>query len=126
MESQTVSPRVVRIWTRPGQKTKEGATMRTGGMIMAALVLAACTAGAQGAKPLKKCPLDSVVSGTVCMDKYEASVWRVPAALALNKGLVAKLQGGKATAADLAAGGATQLGVAGDDYAPCADSGQNC
>jgi hypothetical protein len=44
------------------------------------------------------------------MDKYEASVWRVPDPLAANKGLVAKIQGGKATAVDLAAGGATQLG----------------
>ncbi len=25
-----------------------------------------------------KCPADSVESGTVCMDKYEASVWQVP------------------------------------------------
>ena len=30
-------------------------------------------------------------------------------------------------AADLAAGGATQLGASvTDDYSPCADSGQNC
>ncbi len=28
--------------------------------------------------------------------------------------------------AELTAGGATQLGVTTDDYAPCADSGQNC
>jgi len=60
------------------------------------------------------------------MDKYEASVWRVPNATTTNAGLVAKIQKGKAVAADLAAGGATQLGVASDDYAPCADSGQNC
>jgi len=32
------------------------------------------------AKPLKKCAVDAVVSGTVCIDKYEASVWRVPCA----------------------------------------------
>ena len=84
-------------------------------------------AGAQGAKPLKKCPIDSVVSGTVCMDTYEASVWRVPNATTANAGLVKKIQKGKATAADLAAGGATQLGIGfTDDYAPCADSGQNC
>ena len=43
-----------------------------------------------------------------------------------NKKLVKKIQQGKATAADLTDGGATQLGTAGDDYAPCADSGQNC
>src|SRR5262249_31791756 len=87
----------------------------------AAVTLLAGTAGAQGAKPLKKCPADSVVSGTVCMDTYEASVWRVPGPTTINKSLVSKIQQGKATAADLAKGGATQLGVAGHDYAPCAD-----
>src|SRR5262245_45162903 len=92
----------------------------------AALLLLAGTAGAQGAKPLTRCAPDAVVSGTVCMDKYEASVWRVPNATTTNRGLVLKIQQGKATAAMLAAGGATQLGVATDDYAPCADSGQNC
>lgn len=96
------------------------------GMIAAALALLAGPAGAQGAKPLKKCAPDAVVSGTVCMDKYEASVWRVPDPLGANKGLVKKIQQGKATVATLTAGGATQLGVASDDYAPCSDSGQNC
>ena len=91
------------------------------------LVALAATAHAQGAKPLKKCPVDSVVSGTVCMDKYEASVWRVPNPTGANKGLVNKIQQGKATVADLTTFGATQLGVGvTDDYAPCADSGQNC
>jgi hypothetical protein len=91
-----------------------------------ALVLAPSPAAAQGAKPLTKCAPDAVVSGTVCMDKFEASVWRVPIPLGANKGLVKKIRQGKATIADLAKGGATQLGVASDDYAPCADSGQNC
>ena len=94
--------------------------------VLAALVLLASPAGAQGAKPLKKCAPDAVVSGTVCMDTYEASVWRVTGATTINKGLVKKIQTGKATVADLAAGAAVQLGVASDDYAPCADSGQNC
>lgn len=101
-------------------------TITVAAAVAAALVLLASTAGAQGAKPLKKCPIDAVVSGTVCMDAYEASVWRVPAPTGINKGLVTKIQKGKATAFDLANGGATQLGVASDDYAPCADSGQNC
>jgi hypothetical protein len=95
-------------------------------MVSAALLLLASTAGAQGAKPLKKCAVDAVVAGTVCMDTYEASVWRVSDPLVVNKGLVKKIQAGKATVADLAAGGATQLGTASDNYAPCADSGQNC
>lgn len=95
-------------------------------LVAIVLVGAAGQAGAQGAKPLKKCAPDAVVSGTVCMDKYEASVWRVPAPFGANKSLVKKIQRGKATVAALAAGGATQLGVAGDDYASCDDSGQGC
>ena len=37
-----------------------------------------------------------------------------------------KIRSGKAKVTDLANGGATQLGVTGDNYAPCVDSGQNC
>lgn len=82
---------------------------------------------AQGAKPLSKCAPDAVVSGTVCMDKFEASAWRVPGAATINKGLVKKIRSGKATVADLAKGGATQLGLLGvPDYAPCGEGGQNC
>jgi eukaryotic-like serine/threonine-protein kinase len=95
-------------------------------MLAAALLLLASPAGAQGAKPLKKCPVDAVAAGTVCMDMYEASVWRVPDPAGTNKKLVKKIQQGKVKLTDLTAGGATQLGVAGDDYAPCEDSGQNC
>ena len=95
-------------------------------MVSAALMLLASSAGAQGAKPLTKCAPDAVVSGTVCMDKFEASVWRVLNPATTNKGLVKKIQQGKATLADLTKGSATQRGTAGDTYAPCADSGQNC
>jgi formylglycine-generating enzyme required for sulfatase activity len=76
--------------------------------------------------PVRRCAADAVLAGTVCLDKYEASVWRVLNATTTNASLVRKIQLGKATRADLLAGGATQLGTAGDDYAPCADSGQNC
>jgi hypothetical protein len=95
-------------------------------MVPAAVMLLAGTAWAQGAKPLKKCAPDAVVSGTVCMDTYESSVWRVPNPTTTNKGLVIKIQQGKATAAELTAGGATQVGLVSGDYAPCAASGQNC
>src|SRR5262245_10828789 len=103
--------------------------MRTTCKIAAALMLLAGAAGAGGppAAALKKCPVDAGVSGSTCMDKYEASVWRVPNSTTTNAGLVAKIQGGKVTGADLVAGGAAQLGIgSSDDYAPCADSGQNC
>src|SRR5262249_46113281 len=76
---------------------------------------------------LKKCPPDAVVSGVGCMDKFEASVWRVPNPMTSNRALVARIQLGRVTAADLWVGGATQLGIGhNDNYAPCADSGQNC
>jgi hypothetical protein len=94
-----------------------------------AVALLAGAAGASGPPnaPLTRCPVDAVMSGPVCMDKYEASVWRVPNPTTVNKLLVDRIRRGKATAADLAAGGARQLGViATDDYAPCADNGQNC
>lgn len=60
------------------------------------------------------------------MSSYEASVWRIPDPLVANKGLVKKVKSGKATALDLAAAGATQLGTASDNYTPCTDNGQNC
>jgi formylglycine-generating enzyme required for sulfatase activity len=50
-----------------------------------------------------RCPPDSVKVGTVCIDTYEASVWRIDPA---NATLVRKLQSGRATLADLTAGGA--------------------
>ena len=72
------------------------------------------------------CGDDAVVAGTVCMDTYEASVWRVPNPTTTNASLVTKIQQGKATETNLMRGGATQLGTEFDDYAPCTDNGQNC
>jgi formylglycine-generating enzyme required for sulfatase activity len=64
------------------------------------------------------------------MDKYEASVWEVPAtnlAGKSNAGLIKKIQNGTATLANLQAGGATQSGAGAEvlDY-PCAANGQDC
>jgi hypothetical protein len=87
--------------------------------VLAAAALLAGTAWAQSAKPLKRCAPDAVIAGTVCMDTYEASVWRVPGPTTINKGLVKKIQQGKATAADLTAGGATQLGIGFTDNYVC-------
>lgn len=92
------------------------------------LVLSAASAGfadfPKGA--VTKCSPDAVVSGTACMDKYEASVWRIPDPSGANKNLVAKVKKGKATEVDLTEEGATRLGEASDDYAPCADLGAGC
>ena len=75
---------------------------------------------------VRRCASDAVEAGTVCLDRGEASVWRVPNPTTANAILVRKIQLGKATSTDLMRGGATQLGAAGDDYAPCANNGQNC
>jgi len=72
------------------------------------------------------CPPDAVKAGSVCMDKYEASVWEVPTAGgSRNRGLISKIQNGTVRLADLIAGGATQKGLAGGDY-PCTTDGQDC
>jgi hypothetical protein len=56
------------------------------------------------------CPPDSVLTGTTCIDKYEASVWAIPAE---QTGLIKMVQDGKATLADLMTDGATQQGAVG-------------
>jgi hypothetical protein len=73
---------------------------------------------------VKKCGTDAVLSGTVCLDRYEASVWRVPDPTTTNASLVRNIRLGRATRAALTAGGATQLGTESDDYAPCTHNGQ--
>ena len=80
----------------------------------------------QAAHAAPACGPDSVPAGTVCMDRYEESVWRVPNPTTTNAPLVAKIQLGAATRADLVAAGATQLGTLVDDYAPCASNGASC
>ena len=101
--------------------------LMNGSLVVGLAMGAATTAAADFPTfPLRRCAPDAVVAGTVCLDRYEASVWRVPNPTTANVSLVKKIQLGKATEADLAAGGATQLGTASDDYAPCTDNGQNC
>ncbi|MFN8544930.1 MAG: SUMF1/EgtB/PvdO family nonheme iron enzyme [Candidatus Binatia bacterium] len=62
--------------------------------------------GPPGVGPLTTCPADSVLVGTTCVDKYEASVWSIPAA---STSLLARVQQGTVTLADLAGGGATEV-----------------
>lgn len=96
------------------------------GLVMG--VMGAATAAAVGFPeiPVRRCGADAVLAGTVCLDRYEASVWRVPNPTTTNLLLVRKIQLGRATRADLTGGGATQLGTVSDDYAPCTKNGQNC
>ena len=72
------------------------------------------------------CGPDSVPAGTVCLDRYEESVWRVPDPTTANATLVTKIRLGTATLADLTVAGSTQLGGLVDDYAPCTGNGQSC
>ncbi|MCI0411028.1 MAG: hypothetical protein L0191_21105, partial [Acidobacteria bacterium] len=72
-------------------------------IVVAALSLLAAPAVA--AKPLK-CSPDQKPVGTTCVDIYEASVWDIPAT---TTSLIKKVQEGKATLADLLAGGASQV-----------------
>lgn len=72
-------------------------------LVVAAVTLLAALPVA--AKQLR-CPFDQVPVGTTCVDTYEASVWSIPA---VNTGLIKKVQDGKATLANLLAGGASQV-----------------
>jgi len=56
-----------------------------------------------------KCPPDSVEVGPTCVDKYETSIWQIPAGAT---SLIKRVKKGSATVADLVAGGAVQLGPA--------------
>jgi formylglycine-generating enzyme required for sulfatase activity len=76
----------------------------------------------------KVCPKDSVEVGAVCMDKYEASIWTIPATNpngGSNAGLIRKVQKGKATEQNLLDGGATQHPDPAVT-APCARNGSDC
>ena len=89
-------------------------------------LLTATAAVAAAHSPVTRCSADAVLAGTVCLDRYEATVWRVPEPTTTNALLVRKIHLGRATEADLAAGGAVQLGTASDNYSPCSDNGQDC
>jgi len=97
-------------------------------LVAAGLAMTAATAAAAAfpTAPVRSCGPDAVAAGTICVDKYEASVWRVPNPTTTNASLVRRIQLGRATRADLTAGEATQLGTASDDYAPCTHDGQSC
>ncbi len=100
-------------------------SIRNGSLAVGLMMGMASAAGALPPPRARRCGPDSVVAGTVCLDRYEASVWRVPSPTIANELLVRKIQLGRATRADLEAGGATQLGTT-VDYTPCNDNGQNC
>jgi formylglycine-generating enzyme required for sulfatase activity len=64
------------------------------------------TALAQTQTIIAKCRPDAVLVGQTCVDKYEASLWEIPAASTI---LIGEVKIGTATLAALQAGGATQI-----------------
>lgn len=90
------------------------------------LALGLLVVGMAAAGAARACGPDAVPAGTICMDRYEESVWRVPNPTTTNAPLLEQIQLGTATRAALTAAGATQLGTLADDYAPCAGDGQGC
>lgn len=68
------------------------------------------------------CPQDSVLVGTTCVDKYEASVWQ-----ATDSTLIGEIKAGTVTLADLQAG-AILLGQSSGDLAlaGCPTTGNGC
>lgn len=80
---------------------------RLGLAVAGLLVVLPCVRRAEGGT--LRCPPDAVKVGTVCIDKYEASVWLIPPS---STSLVKKVQAGRATLADLTRGGATELAPA--------------
>lgn len=71
------------------------------------LLVAISALAGPAAAQRRRCPLDSVRVGQTCVDKYEASVWSIPAD---QVELLAGVRAGRVTAAELLAGGAVQLG----------------
>lgn len=67
------------------------------------------------------CPFGMVPSGSTCIDRFEASVWKIAIPRCINQ-----LQDGKEI--DLAGCGAVQVGISGTDYvdAQCQFNGGGC
>jgi formylglycine-generating enzyme required for sulfatase activity len=63
-----------------------------------------------------KCTPDMVSVGPVCVDKYEASVWRIPPG---NTRLIGKIRRGAVDIGDLQAAGAEQVSPSGSPDQPC-------
>ena len=71
------------------------------------------------------CPPDSVQSGPSCVDKYEASVWKINPS---NINVIHRVKNGTATLAILNAVGAVQIGLSPGDYVAngCPFTGAGC
>jgi hypothetical protein len=62
---------------------------RSLGAVAASVLATPMTSGAAADASLAaNCQPDAVEAGTACLDRYEASIWRVPDPTARNAGLV--------------------------------------
>jgi putative oxidoreductase len=60
---------------------------------LAALVLSTrASAAGFPARPTTRCAPDAVVAGPACIDRFEASVWRVPNSTTTNRGLALRIR----------------------------------
>jgi hypothetical protein len=80
-------------------------------------------AGPAGSAFRTTCPDDSVLVGTACIDKYEASVWQTT-----DAAVIQKIKDGTVTLDDLTQAAATQLGLAPHDLVDkgCPTTGNGC
>jgi len=76
---------------------------------LSAVILCAAVPASAG-KKAPACAPDAVAVGTLCVDRFEASVWQVPEPTRENAALVEAIQHGTATADALEQAGATPLG----------------
>lgn len=86
---------------------------------VAAVAVAMLTAALPARAQFRTCPPDAVRAGDTCVDKYEASVWLVPAANRDgkdNRRLIEKIAKGEAALKDLQKGNAAQLGCTTEPY----------
>src|SRR5262249_39839425 len=92
---------------KPDAGEREGRTMTGFRRYIIVGCTVVCLAAAVSARARAlRCPPHWGEVGTVCIGPYEASVWQIPPS---NTALVKLVQAGKATLANLTAGGATQL-----------------
>src|SRR5262245_54512061 len=109
---------------------KEGGTDMKRSILLLAGACVASLLLTLTAPALAACSPDSLQVGPGCIDQYEASVWEIPATTPQGKsnaGLISKVQDGKATLANLQAGGGIQRGATSDDYGSgCPYTGNGC
>jgi hypothetical protein len=71
------------------------------------------TERARGLPLARRCPPDSVLSGGLCVDRHEATLWEIPAE---QVDLICKVIEGTATSRDLTVPGVRQLGFTGPPF----------